>query len=138
MTIYRMIPTSFDVLPKETSEYVCVRKDTDWQTKTNGKYHGVMFTPKGGWNSHVTIKGRVYDDAAISTESMSEMFKYWLRPVTVEGDSYSERLATLLEEVSAEKRDTEIQYGECAKYDILDELETHIMHALEFAEDLDI
>ena len=135
--IYRMIPTSFDVLPKETSEYMCVRKEFDWQNLTNGKYHGVMYTTEGGWNTHITPKGRIYDEAVISAEGMSEVYKCWLRPVEVEGDSYSERLATLLEEVSAEKRDTEIQYGECAKYDILDELETHIMHALEFAEDLD-
>lgn len=138
--IYRMIPTSFDVLPKETGTYLVVYND-DYEDEAalNGKYYAYQYTVGGGWNTHPIRNGEgIYTEAEISISRMKESYKYWLRPVEVEGDSYAERLAILLDEVTAEKNDTEPTEGEeIGKYEKLDELETHIMHALEFAEDLD-
>ena len=138
--IYRMIPTSFDVLPKETGTYLVVYHDEfDDEVALNGKYLAYQYTVDGGWNTHPKRDGRgIYTEAEISIKRMKGTYKHWLRPVEVEGDSYAERLAILLDEVTAEKNDTKPTEGEdIGKYEKLDELETHIMHALEFAEDLD-
>lgn len=136
--IYRMIPTSFDVLPKESGTYLLAYHDGLLITQKDGKFNAYSFTTEGGWNSYVKWNGEVYKDSAMTVDEMKDSYKYWLRPVLVEGDSYAERLAILLDEVTAEKNDTEPTEGEeIGKYEKLDELETHIMHALEFAEDLD-
>ena len=138
--IYRMIPTSFDVLPKETGTYLVVYND-DYEDEAalNGKYYAYQYTVDGGWNTHPERNGEgIYTEAEISISRMKEIYKSWLRPVEVEGDSYAERLAILLDEVTAEKNDTEPTEGEeIGKFEMLDELETHIMRALEFAEELD-
>lgn len=138
--IYRMIPTSFDVLPKETGTYLVVYND-DYEDEAalNGKYYAYQYTVDGGWNTHPERNGEgIYTEAKISIGRMKESYKYWLRPVEVEGDSYAERLAILLDEVTAEKNDTEPTEGEeIGKFEMLDELETHIMRALEFAEEFD-
>ena len=138
--IYRMIPTSFDVLPKKNGTYLVAHRDDYTLTiERDGEFHAHSFTTEGGWNSFIGWSdGKVHADSAMSTKEMKESYKYWLRPVEVEGDSYAERLAILLDEVTAEKNDTPPTEGEdIGKYEKLDELETHIMHALEFAEDLD-
>lgn len=138
--IYRMIPTSFDALPKKNGTYLVAHHD-DHKTviEREGEFYSHSFTTEGGWNTFIGyLSGKVHAEAAMSTGEMKCSYKYWLRPVEVEGDSYAERLAILLDEVTAEKNDTEPTEGEeIGKYEKLDELETHIMHALEFAEDLD-
>lgn len=138
--IYRMIPTSFDVLPKETGTYLVVYND-DYEDEValSGKYLAYQYTVGGGWNTHPERNGeRIYTKAKISIRRMKDSYKYWLRPVEVEGDSYAERLATILDEVTAEKNDTPPTEGEdIGKFEKLDELETHLIHALEFAEDLE-
>lgn len=136
--IYRMIPTSFDVLPKKNGTYLLAYHDGLLITQKDGEFNAYSFTTEGGWNTHVQWFGEVYKDSAMSIDEMKDSYKYWLRPVEVEGDSFAERLATLLDEVTAEKNSTEPTEGEdIGKFEKLDELETHIMHALEFAEDLD-
>lgn len=135
MSIIRLIPTSLDVLPTKRDTYLLAyNDDLPREILRGGEHYAYQYT-EGGWNTHMRYDGTVFDNAAITVSELKRNYKYWLRPVEVDGDSWTERLATLLEEVTAEKIATvPSDDEEDMKLDYLEELETHLMRALEFAE----
>ena len=129
----RFTEMPFSVNPTENDHYLLVYKD-DWAIKY-GKHYSYEYTTEGGWNSFIDFNGKAWSESAISSEHLAEKFKCWLRPASVGSERWADTLAIILDEVSAEKNATEPTEGEeIGRYELLDELETHLIRALQFAE----
>lgn len=126
----------FSVNPTTNDYYMVVHHDDYWDAERSGMHYAFQYTTEGGWNTHIDITtGEAYTDSAMSAEEMAESYKCWLRPASVGSERWADTLAIILDEVSAEKNATEPTEGEeIGRYELLDELETHLIRALQFAE----
>ena len=131
----RFVEMPFSEKPEKNDTYLLARKKDDSDRKHRGDYYALEYTTEGGWNTWKDFGGEVHSDYEIPAEDLP--YKYWLKPVSIGPEQWTDTLDTMIEEVSAkmsEYADRDLDKEESDEQDALSELYGLLTEAMDFAE----